>query len=265
MKNLILLKLGGSLITNKQKPYTEKKAVIEDLTVQIKRALIKRQDLALIIGNGGGSYAHYPAAKYNLQNGLPDSKNLIGFCEVESGAGRLNRIIVDSLISQNIPAISIDPSSVIKTRKGEIVTFFTETLVAALKLGIIPVVYGDIVFDEVQGAAIVSTEKLLAYLARFLASSYRIEKIIHNGITQGVLDLKGNLIPHINTENWASLQSIFTQTQGYDVTGGMLHKVKESLVLAQEGFPSLIINSFADQDILFKALCGLAVTGTQID
>ena len=37
-KKLVLVKLGGSLITNKSKPFTERRDIITDVVSQIKRA-----------------------------------------------------------------------------------------------------------------------------------------------------------------------------------------------------------------------------------
>jgi len=59
-KKIVLIKLGGSLITNKQKPFTPKISVIDDLSRQIKEALDEDKSLQLIIGNGGGSFPHCP-------------------------------------------------------------------------------------------------------------------------------------------------------------------------------------------------------------
>src|SRR3989344_5130080 len=70
MKKIILLKLGGSLITDKTKPYTARMKIVRNLAVQIKAALRKDSKLQFIIGNGSGSFAHYPAVKYKIRDGI---------------------------------------------------------------------------------------------------------------------------------------------------------------------------------------------------
>ena len=52
MKELVFLKLGGSLITDKTQPYTPKLDVIEDVALQISTALRAQPDLRLVIGHG---------------------------------------------------------------------------------------------------------------------------------------------------------------------------------------------------------------------
>ena len=51
---MILIKLGGSIITNKKKPLSPRKKSID----KIVRAL-KKIDEPIIVVHGGGSYGHY--------------------------------------------------------------------------------------------------------------------------------------------------------------------------------------------------------------
>ncbi|UCH38405.1 MAG: hypothetical protein JSV76_06030, partial [Candidatus Bathyarchaeota archaeon] len=53
-EKLTLLKLGGSVITNKEKPCTPNHSVIMRLAHEIKRANIT----PLVIVHGGGSFGH---------------------------------------------------------------------------------------------------------------------------------------------------------------------------------------------------------------
>lgn len=261
-----LLKLGGSLITDKSKPYTEKTEIINVLVRQIHEALKENDSLRLIIGNGAGSYAHYPAKLYDVSNGIVRESQKMGFCMVQDGAARLNRIIVSALLQTGVRAVSISPSSLCITNNGKIKKFFLEPILGLLSLNIVPVLYGDIVFDEVKGCAIISTEVLLSHIARlFIKQKRTIKAIIHNGVTKGVLDLSGNVIPVITQKNIKRLQKVFTSVKGYDVTGGMVHKVRESLKLTKYGIESRIINGISEENLLKRALRGSATSGTKIE
>lgn len=265
MKQITLLKLGGSLITDKTKPFTAKMDIIRDLAVQIKKALDTNPHLHLIIGNGAGSFAHYPAVQYNIKNGITREEQKLGFCEVQDAASRLNRIIVHELIKAKVRACSLNPSSMLVAQNGEIKNFFLDPIFGFLNLNIIPVLYGDIVFDEKRGAKIYSTEQLLSYIAQQLQKKgYSIERIVHNGITKGVLDGKNNPIPKITQQNFKIIKKHLNSTRGFDVTGGMSHKVEESLKLADKGIKSLIINGASQKELLTKALLGEKVFGTVI-
>lgn len=265
MKNIILLKLGGSLITDKTKPFSVNLHVIKDLSRQIREALDQKPDLKLIIGNGAGSFAHVPAVEYGMKEKIITEKQKTGFAVVQDAAAQLNRIIVSELLEVGVRAISLNPSSMIISNNGKVKKFFTEPVIGLLNLGLTPVLYGDIVYDETLGAKIYSTEMLLEELAyRLDKQNHIISKIIHNGITKGVLNKKGDLIKLITRGNFGQLKQVFTTTKGYDVTGGMLHKVEESLKLADKGFKSLIINGYSKNNMLRDALLGKKVEGTII-
>lgn len=265
MKKLILLKLGGSLITDKTKPHTVQLNTIKDLAHQIKKALDKDSDIQLVIGNGAGSYGHYPAEKYKMMEGITNEKQKMGFCIVQDAVGQLNRIIVKELLRAGVKAISIHPSSIIIAKNKKIRTFFLDPVLNLLSLGIVPVLYGDIVYDSIVGSTIFSTEQILGEIAqRFLKQGIHVVQFIHNGVTKGVLDAQGKVIPLIRTHRMSQLKKIFYATAGYDVTGGMFHKVQEAMKLARLGIQTLIINGNNDHDILYKALVGQKVEGTLI-
>lgn len=265
MKKIIFLKLGGSLITDKTKPFSVRMPVIRILVRQIKMALDSDRNLQLVIGNGAGSYAHYPATNYNMTKPLSEDRQIEGFVKVQDAAAQLNRIIVAELLKVGVRAISLNPSSMVISKRGKIQTFLIDHFVGFLKIGVIPVLYGDIVYDESYGYKIFSTEQLLSELAkRFIKKNIKIAKIIHNGITRGVLDNEGKLVKVITAKTFSTIKSFFSKAKGFDVTGGMIHKVEESLVLTKYGIKTLIINGTAKKDLLKKALCEEAVEGTLI-
>lgn len=266
MKKLILIKLGGSLITNKSKPYSARYLVIKNLAYQIKKVLEEKPSFNLIIGNGGGSFPHYPAVKFKMKEGIKNEYQKLGFCEVQDRAAQLNRIIVREFLNAGIKAVSVNPSSMIIAKNGKIKKFFIEPIVNFLKLGLLPVIYGDIVFDEVLGAKIFSTEILLTELVkRLLKEGYQVEKIIHNGLTKGVLDDEGKLIKKISPQNFFLVKTFLKKAEGFDVTGGMIHKVKEALKLAKKyKIKTLIINGSLKKTILKEAILGKKVEGTLI-
>lgn len=265
MKKIVFVKLGGSLITDKGKPFTARVDVIKNLAQQISQALTNDPQLKLVVGNGGGSFPHYPAVKYKMSQGIQNEEQKIGFCEVQDAAAQLNRLIVRALLNVKVKAISVNPSSMIIAREGKIKKFFIEPIIQFLKLGLTPVLYGDIVYDQVLGAKIFSTEQLLTALTiQFRKKGFPVEKIIHNGITVGILDRQGNLIETITKKNINNLWSVFTETEGFDVTGGMIHKVKEALKLTKIGIKTLIINGNAEKNLLRDAILGVKVKGTMV-
>jgi len=264
MKKITLLKLGGSLITDKKKAFTPKLEIIHNLSKQIKQAFDINPNLKLIIGNGSGSFAHYPAVQYKMKRGIREEKQKFGFCLVQNAAAKLNRIIVEELLKTGIKAISLNPSSMIVSNNNKIKRFFLEPFFGLLSLEITPVIYGDIVYDESLGAKIYSTEQLLGEIAlNFKKKGYQA-RIIHNGITKGVLDQNGEPIPIITEKDINNVKKSLYSTSGYDITGGMVHKINESLNLAKQGIKSLIINGTSEENLLTRALLEEQVIGTVI-
>lgn len=264
-KRLVCLKLGGSLITDKAKPMEAKLNVIETLANQIATALKKDPDLQIIIGNGAGSFGHYAVITHHMQNGLNEPGKNMGYALVQQAVAKLNRCIVDALLKAGVPAVSYQPSATLLGKDGAIKSFPTDILEEALAHNIVPVMYGDIIFDKEKGSIIASTEMIIGAAALALTKKgHKIHKVIHNGVTQGVLDAKQNVIPHISRKNLEEVKKLIYATDGFDVTGGMLHKIEESLVLADQNISSMIINGVSEKDLLAKALLDNEVKGTHI-
>jgi isopentenyl phosphate kinase len=261
---LIFLKLGGSLTTQKEKPFTENKRIIRQVAEEIHQAR-KKKPFKLLIGNGGGSYPHVPARKYKVAEGILNKKSLKGIAEVQDAAARLNRIIVRALLDVGENAVSIQPSSTALAERSKIKEFYTKPLEILLKRNIIPVVYGDVVLDLKQGCSIISTEELFVSLAKRL----RPKKIISAGIVDGVFTTnpskghKGKFIPEISSKNYPQIKKILMGSAGIDVTGGMLLKVEKYLELSSMGIRSYIINGEV-KNRLKEALLGKGSKGTMV-
>ena len=139
MSELVLLKLGGSLITDKTQPNTPRLDMIERLAGEIKAAIdMRKDDLILIIGHGSGSFGHPPAAKYNITAGATGPESWIGLAETSAAAARLNRIVVDTLLEAGVPAISFQPSASTRTRKEQLMYFETYSIREVIKHGLVP-------------------------------------------------------------------------------------------------------------------------------
>ncbi|MBL7159986.1 MAG: isopentenyl phosphate kinase family protein [Candidatus Aenigmarchaeota archaeon] len=255
IKPLFLIKLGGSLITDKTKPYTARFETITRLAKEIHQAR-EEGEFGLIVGHGGGSFPHTSAKKYQTQDGVIDDESYKGMAVVQHEAGALNRIIVGELIKSGERAISFQPSTLCLTKGGEIVYWFMDPLKKILEFDMLPVPYGDVGIDLEKGCSIISTEELLCYLAKNLDA----KKVIMCGNVDGVLsgDYKNPLskvIPVITPGNFEDIKKHLGGSDGTDVTGGMLMKVEKSLNLTKFGFEVQIINGDVPGNLL-KALKG---------
>ena len=265
---LTFVKLGGSVITDKTGQEAPDLDTIRRLAGELRDAFVADPGLRLVLGHGSGSFGHTYAARYGIHRGIAPGAGWIGFALTAAAALRLNRIVVDELLAAGVPALALQPSATLRSVSGELVAWDTATISRALGRGLVPVVHGDVAFDDAQGTAIISTEQLLLYLAH--TPDLRPAQIILVGET-GVYtadpraDPKAQRIPHIDRANIAAVLRGAGGSHGADVTGGMRGKVELlwRLVEAQPDLTAQLIGPAPG--LLRRALLGQAAgEGTTI-
>jgi isopentenyl phosphate kinase len=266
MPGAVLIKLGGSLLTEKSRPGTARHEVIARLAGEIARAAAHGPE-RLIVGHGSGSFGHVAASRSGLAGGLrrpPSADQLPGISCTQQSAAALHRLVVEALAEAGAAPFSLAPSSCLVTAGGRPAAFADEPLLLALELGLLPVLYGDVVLDREQGVAICSTEKLLELLAGSLPGhGVAIRRAIWLGETDGLYDADGKTLPRLSAGSFAAAARAIGSPVGTDVTGGMRHRVETALALARLGVPSLLANGLTP-GLLERALAGEAVGGTEI-
>lgn len=265
--NLTFLKLGGSLITEKESKFTAKEEVIRRIAREIKEAKEKNPGLRLAIGHGGGSFPHYPAKKYKVAEGIINEDSWKGFSKTRAAASKLNQIVTEIFIEEGLDVVSLQPSSTVMCEDGEIVQMDLTPAKHLLDEGQIPITYGDAVLDRDKGCTIVSTEKLLSYMARHMFPS----KLIISGKVEGVFEEDphenpdAELIEEITEESIEETKEKLGGSHGHDVTGGMLTKIMRMYGLVEK-IPTAEVSiiSGLKEGRIRKALEGRDVRGTKI-
>ncbi len=254
--NLILLKLGGSLITDKTRPRTPRHETLHRLANEIAAALSENPDLRLILGNGAGSFGHVPAKRFNTRQGVSNREGWKGFAEVWREAAALNQLVSEALHIAGLPAIALHPLSAVIARDGQVASWDVAPLRAALTAGLLPIIHGDVCFDLVRGGTILSTEDLFEYLAKQLSPTRILLAGLEEGVWQDYPTCK-KLVPEITPENSNFVASFLGESAGIDVTGGMASKVQQSLALSQD-VPGIEIQIFSGEEPgnLYQALSG---------
>ena len=256
-----MLKLGGSVITIKNRAFTPNREAITRLAGEISDS----KTSPLIIVHGGGSYGHPLAAKYGIAEGFRENRQLIGFSKTHNAMQSLNILVVEALIEHGLPAISIAPSSCIVTKHGRIERFDAEVLSRSLKLGFVPVLYGDAVFDCETGFSILSGDQL----ASALAIMFNAEKVIMGVDVDGLytadpkIDFSAELIERISLGELEKLADRIGGSRATDVTGGMVGKIFEMASSVASDIDVVIVNALKPGNI-YKALRGEKVRGTRI-
>lgn len=257
---LTLIKIGGSLITDKTREKSFRAEVMRRLAQEIRQALAEHPQ-QLLVGHGSGSFGHFAAKRHGTIHGVHTPQAWLGFAEVAAAAAELNHNVTQSLREVGVPAWSIQPSASVRSANGTISTMALHPVQTALENGLVPVVYGDVALDDVLGGTITSTETIFSYLAPRLTAS----RILLLGEVAGVYDQHGNVTDEITPGNFEQLASALGGSAGTDVTGGMLSKVQDMLTLAT-AVPGLqiIIMDGTQPERLLRAITGHDVPGTRI-
>ena len=238
---MIFLKLGGSLITDKARRETPRLAVLQRVAHEIQEARQIKPELKLLIGHGSGSYGHPAAELAGIQNGVRTPEDWHGFLETWAAAQRLHRLVLDSLSDEGLPVLSFAPSALAVAAEGEIVAFPDEPIRKALRAGLIPLVQGDVAFDRARGGVVLSTERVMAYLANRL----KPDRILLAGLEEGVYERypeRKRLLSEIAPEDLPAID--LRASEAPDVTGGMSHKVQLAIELAQ-AIPGVEVRIFS--------------------
>ena len=229
---MIIIKLGGSVISDKNEPYSFNREIVELIAGEVAQ-FHPRESFILV--HGGGSFGHPNAREYRIREGLTGDLNRkrIGFSKTHQAMLRLNELIVDVFLEKGLPAYSISPSSVFLIEKGEIIYAELEVLRKLLELGFIPVLFGDTAIALDKGIDILSGDQIVSYLARILKPS----KVIFLMDVDGVYDRnpkEGNakLIEELSAEEVKHLLKS-SESAGIDVTGGIGNKLREALKIAK--------------------------------
>lgn len=188
---LVVLKLGGSLITLKQE---HRREVFEDglREAAAQAAHLKEQlqgsGIGLAVIHGAGSFGHDLVAEYDLHKGGKPGVNtteLAMQCSlVRESVRQLHRLVLSALAEAGIAADGISPFDVgCRTCRDPalglsptaqdvrcIVQSSTTSMIgavrASLSAGRVPVLHGDLVHDDAQRCAVLSGDTLLPLLAR---------------------------------------------------------------------------------------------------
>ena len=261
-KPLVIVKLGGSAITDKNRYMTADKRNISRLAKEIAEAR-KRGYFDLIIVHGAGSFGHMPVKKHGIKEGIFEEKHRLGFADTNLSCSILSQHVVSALIKEGIPAIVVTPLTVLNHSNKKIKNFDTKIISELLRAGYVPVMRGDMVLDDAIGGSISSGDEQVPYLARAL----KAKKVVYGADVDGIFtsDPKTNknakLIPLITKQNINRVLSSLEEAKTHDVTGGMKGKINE--LLHNASVPIYIVNA-RKPNTLKKTLIGEETTHTKI-
>ena len=242
---MILIKLGGSIITNKEKPLSVRRKTINKLAKSLKKI-----NEPTIIVHGGGSYGHYWSVKYNMHT-KERKYDFRGVAIVKNSMIELNKIILDSLLKNKLNPYCLPPTDFMSGNKP--ISKKVKEIEKIAKSGLIPVTYGDALWYGQKKTYILSGDKVMTHLAKILRPRLCIFVLNEDGLYS---DLKSKkLIYELRDKRYLISENKM------DVTGGMTRKVEEALKISKIGMNVFFVNGNKPERIL-KAVRNRKFKGT---
>ncbi|KEQ57185.1 Uridylate kinase protein [Marine Group I thaumarchaeote SCGC AAA799-B03] len=242
---MILIKLGGSIITNKEKPLSARRKTIENLAKSLKK--IKEP---IIIVHGGGSYGHYWSVKYDMHT-RERKYDLRGVAIVKNSMIELNKIILDSFLKNKLNPYCLPPTDFMVGNKP--IPKKVKEIEKISKSGLIPVTFGDALWYGQNKTFILSGDKIMTHLAKILKPKLCIFALNEDGVYS---DLKSKkLIHELKGENPSISENKM------DVTGGMTRKIEEATKISKMGMNVFFVNG-NKPDRIVKAVKNRKFEGT---
>ncbi len=231
---MILIKLGGSIITNKERPLSPRTIAIDKIAKQLK----KIQEPFIVV-HGGGSFGHYWSVKYNMHT-KPAKYDLRGVSIVKNSMIELNKIVLDCFVKNRLAPYCLPPTDFMSGDKpipGKI-----KEIKKIAESDMIPVTYGDALWYGAKKSYILSGDRIMSILAKSLRPRLAVFVLGVDGLYS---DLKTKKLIYEMKDDQVSIQEI-----SMDVTGGMRRKVQEATRISKMGLKVFFTNGNKPEQIV---------------
>lgn len=229
-----LIKIGGSILTDKH----QQGIINHDLIIEICKVLKKLYDrkLKFAIITGVGSLGHQTVAKYSVHKGDNGSNDRrLGLLEAQIAVNKLRNIFLQALLDAEIPAFQFYTSSIAKANKMKPTAFYLDSVSGFINYDLIPIVSGDVVYDEIMGYSVMSGD--IAFSEIF--KQWKPKLLIYGTDVKGIftddpeVDKNAKLIPIINSKMIQDGLQGITEGVNVDVSGAMKGKFQNILSMLQ--------------------------------
>jgi isopentenyl phosphate kinase len=242
---MILIKLGGSIITNKGKPQSARRKTIDNILKQIKKI-----NEPMILVHGGGSYGHYWSMKYSMHT-KPARYSLKGLSVVKNSMIELDKIILNSATKNKLNTYSLPPTDFMSGNKP--IKNKVQKIGEIAKSGLVPITYGDALWYGQKKSYILSGDVIMTTIGKILKPRLSIFVLDVDGVYSDTKSKK--LIYDLKKEKPTISKNKM------DVTGGMTRKITEAAKMSKSGLKVFFVNGNKPQRIV-DAVSGKKFEGT---
>lgn len=230
---MLLVKMGGSVITDKSSKESARPAAV----TRIARA-VARMDEPTIIVHGGGSYGHYWSVKYGMHTkpGIVDPR---GVARVKRSMVELNAAVLEAAERGGLAPYCMPPSALVAGKK--LLSERAREAARIARSGMTPITYGDALWYGGK-SYILSGDRIMSMLAPVVGARLAFFATNVDGVYDG-----DELVAEMGGGRAAA-----SAVPG-DVTGGMARKVAESRRIARSGTDVLITNGGRPDRMIYAA------------
>jgi isopentenyl phosphate kinase len=254
VEDLIIIKLGGSLLTEKSIPYKLKENILSSITIEIRECLDLGLIKNLVLIHGVGSFGHPPVLEYNLHKGFRQKEQLIAMSKTQQIVNKFRTKIATAFLEVGIPVNLMHASSMVVGTKMRITNHDFGPLTGYLSLGMVPLIGGDMMYDKAMGFSVCGGDQIAVTLARELQA----KKLVFATDVQGVYDKDpksgeaAELLTEININEVEKLLNNMDEKTKKDASGKMQGKLLSLISikdLIKEGL-EVVILSMNKKDVL---------------
>lgn len=250
----VVIKLGGSVITKKDEPFSIRLETLVRLAEEISAFKGSHQDCRLALVHGGGSFGHPIVEECIKTDGYIDQAC---FSRTSFYMDLLSHAVAEAFLSSRLPVVRIPPRSICEGLGREDCNL--EVIGKMVDSGLIPLLYGDVVLSR-EGFKVISGDDIAWYLTKFLG----VEKVVFVTDVDGIYDKNPKEFGNARVLSGMHVSEALRTAEFWgvrDVTGGMLSKLRKALVLGVSGVEVYVINGLVPNNLL-NALEGKKVVGS---
>lgn len=265
---MIIVKLGGSVITDKKRPLTARPRAIEALA-----AALAGVDEPLVVVHGGGSFGHYWSVRHGMHT-KPARHAPAAVAAVKNSMVDLDALVLRAMARAGLGPYVVPPHALLRPG-GTVLTSAVGEVKSMAESGTVPVTYGDALWKRGGLTYIMSGDVLVRLLSFGILPRLAVFATDVDGLYS---DLRArSLIERVGRQDAERLAGLLpgggsggsgarprgrghalpgrgaAAAAGPDVTGGIGRKVRESMLLSEFGIDVAFVNGNKPERILEAA------------
>ena len=241
-----MAKLGGSVITDKSKPFSYRPDVVSALSEEIASS-----DQKVVVVHGGGSFGHVVARQHGISSDAAEAP-AVGVAQTRGAMYELDRMVCKTMMEFKLNPYPFSPFDAV-SRAGKLPV--AAWLRGLLKEGLTPVTFGDVTLTP-AGFKVLSGDVIMQDLAKILAPERSVFALDVDGVYE---ENSRVIIPELTPSKIRRMKVAGAD----DATGGMKLKLDAAARIAAEGTRVCFVSGYRRNEFS-KALRGLDFYGTVV-